>query len=1095
MKYRATYGPKKITLNFERDGTSLPTGEWHQLEETRHAQRWWLLRELVDNGQASLEETSVDVPNEEVVRLSRSDQQLLQLPDVYPFDIRLDASGALHQDNFRYDIGYFVHPDGEELPLERTGAVLHSETQSFLLREDQYAFCEAVSEFHRDQEDDSNALRAHAEIKELALDAGVALDAYLREESVIAPDTIEVDVELDNDAFIMAPRVSGLDSEALQQKFSRFPKPLSSYAVSDASGQQIRVAFNDQQQDALSELKERERVEGDERDALIDHPETILDPDVFDLDLFSERVVELGFYEPTFYPFISPYKSQWVPGFVVETSPEERKQVRFDTEEDLDDFEEALETAKAEGETEITWDDVDVPVSEAERITERARRQFEDPDTPITENEDDGEEDREQVLIIRTNVEDEEYDEWQDAPTIETFEHEYQSPPCLREAFEPREHQRTGIAWMQSLFARQFPGGLLADDMGLGKTFQVLSFVKWHRLNRNPEEKPYLIVAPVALLENWKSEYNKFFEPSPPPADILHGRVLRDYVHGDVEAHWRKGADQLVDEGGMRITTYGSLRNYQLLFGAVEWGAVVLDEAQRIKNPTTQVTSAAKALQADFKLPMTGTPVENSLVDLWSLMDFAVPGLLGSAKEFAQTYQHPLRDKETDIEKLGEKLRNELGVYLKRRLKSQVVDELPEKEVHQKQRTMPETQHERYQLVVEKAQEAKASEEAGGEAVLKALQTMRLVSDHPYLPDRDVSRIDASELISTSAKLQETIEILRSVQERGEKAILYADRKVTQRMLAQVLRERFEIETRVINGDTPAGKTGSASNHTRQQLIDDFEAREGFGALVMSPIAAGLGLNITAANHVIHYARHWNPAKEDQATDRVYRIGQSKDVHVYYPICTVPGESYRSFDQILDDLLERKRALADASLFPSERVEVKRDRVYDSVLGENDDKSRSTASPIDLQTACSLDPFLFEALVALLWKREGFYVHLTPRQSDRGTDVIGFRDGTGTLIQAKRRADAVGPNPVREVYSSKPFYKKHLDATFDNLVIVASAHRYTNGARELARETGVELINREELGRRIEEQEPTLRDIRGLENQRMDDIELTQYRT
>jgi SNF2 family DNA or RNA helicase len=1093
MKYCTSYGREAISISFKQDEEVLLTSEWNQLEETRHAQRWWLIRELIDNEQASVEDTSVEVPNEKIVRLSRSDQQLLQLPDVYPFDIRLDARGALHQDDFRYDIGYFVHPEGKELSLERTGAILHSETQEFLLGENQYAFCTAVSEFHREQgTGDADALRAHPEIKELAQDADVLLDAYLQEESVVAPDTIEVEVELDDEAFVMAPRVSGLDNEALQKKFSRFPKTLSSYSVADGSGRQVRVAFNDQQQEALSELKERERVEGDQRDALIDHPETILDPDVFDLDLFSERVVELGFYEPTFYPFISPYESQWIPGFVVETSPEERKQIRFDTEEELDDFEEALQTAQAEGEKDMSWNDVDVPIPEAERITERARRQFEEPDTPITEDEDEDEEDREQVLIIRTNVEDTEYDEAPDAPSTETFDHAYESPPRLKEPFEPREHQRTGIAWMQSLFARQFTGGLLADDMGLGKTFQVLSFVKWHRLNRNSGEKPYLIVAPVALLENWENEYNKFFEPSPPSADILHGRSLRDYVHGDVEAHWRKGADQLADEGGMYITTYGSLRAYQLLFGAVEWGAVVLDEAQRIKNPTTQVTNAAKALQADFKLPMTGTPVENSLVDLWSLMDFAVPGLLGSAKEFAQTYQHPLRDEDTDIEALGEKLRNELGVYLKRRLKSQVVDELPEKEVHRSRQPMPETQYERYQLVVEQAQEAKASEETGGEAVLKALQKMRLVSDHPYLPDREVSQVDASELISTSAKLQKTIEILRTVQDRGEKAILYADRKVTQRMLAQVLRETFEIETRVINGDTPAGKTGSASKHTRQELIDDFEARKGFGALVMSPIAAGLGLNITAANHVIHYARHWNPAKEDQATDRVYRIGQEKSVHVYYPMCTVPGESYRSFDQILDDLLERKRALAAASLFPSERVEVKPDNLYGSVLGENGSESEASASPIDLETACSLDPFLFEALVALLWKREGFHVHLTPRQNDHGADVIGFQEENGTLIQAKRMTGSVGPSSVREVYTSNPFYEKHLDATFDNLVIVTSAPRYTSGAQEIAHETGVELINREGLGRRIDVHEPTLKDIRGQEQRRLDNLELAR---
>lgn len=1090
MEYTTTYSSLALHLSFAQEDGTLPVDKWSQLEETEHGPRWWLIRELLDNGQAERDDHEVRILHEEVVKLSRSDQQLLRLPDVYPFDIRLDANGTLDQDTFRYEVGFFVHPDGERLPLERTGSILHSDTHEYLLTADQYAFCEAVADFQgKRKSTEENALRKHSEVKELAQKAGVEMDSYLSDETIAAPEKIEVDLDLDGDAFVMAPRVPGVDNETLQQKFERFPKPLSSYSTSNESGEKVRVAFTDQQRDALSSLKEHDRVSGEERDALIDHPETILDPDVFDLDLFSERVVELGFYEPKFYPFISPYESQWIPGFVVESSPEERKQIQFDTEEELDDFEEELNNAKAEGEKDMTWGDVDIPVSEAERITEQARRQFEDPETPITEDgdEDDDEED-DQVLVIRTNLQEEEYSEAPEAPSTEKFDHAYHPPPHLKETYELRPHQKTGTAWMQSLFAEQYTGGLLADDMGLGKTLQVLSFIKWHRANQNASEKPYLIVAPVALLENWENEYRKFFEPSPPPVQILHGQILRDYVHGDVESHWRKGADELSDEGGMHITTYGSLRRYQLLFGAVEWGAVVLDEAQRIKNPTTQVTSAAKALQAEFKLPMTGTPVENSLVDLWSLMDFAIPGLLGSAKEFAKTYQHPLRDADTDIEELGEQLRNKLGVYLKRRHKSQVIDELPEKEVHRRQKPMPGAQHERYQMEVEQAREAKTSGEDGGQAVLKALHAMRLISDHPYLPDRDVSRMEAEELIPKSAKLQQTIEILRSIKDRDQKAILYADRKATQRMLAQVLRETFGTETRVINGDTPAGKTGSKSKQTRQQLIDEFEDPSGFGALVMSPIAAGLGLNITAANHVIHYARHWNPAKEDQATDRVYRIGQPKDVHVYYPMCTIPGEAYQSFDQILDNLLERKRELAEASLFPSERVEVKPDDVYDSVLNKDQGQSATHTSQVDLETACSLDPYLFEALVALLWKNEGYHVRLTPRQSDRGADVAAFQEDAGTLIQVKRQDDPVGPDPVREVFSACAFYEKKFGATFNEKLVVSTTTKYTQGAHELASENGVVLINREDLGRRIEVHEPTIKGVREQEQQRMEKL-------
>lgn len=1085
MIYKTSCCPDFLSLSFEHGGTAFPTEKWDDLSDTEHATRWWLIQELLDNGQATTTGQEVQVPHEEIVSLSRSDQQLLGLPDKYPFDIRLDAHGTFNRDNFRYEVGFFAHPDGEELRIQRTGAVLRSREQEYLLGDDQYTFCKAVAEHQNGEGQDQSALQAHSKIKDLASEAGVVLDSYLQKETAISPEKIEVDVELEEDTFLLAPRVQGADNEKLQQKFERFPKPLSSYLVSSGSDENLRVAFSDRQKDALETLKEYEETTEEERDALVEHPETILDPEVFDLDLFSERVVELGFYEPTFYPFISPYESQWIPGFVVETSPEEREQVRFDTEEELDEFEETLETARAQGDKELTWDDIDVPVSEAERIVEKARDQFDDPETPVTERDDTDDEEN-QVLVIQSNIEAEEYSEAPEAPSTESFEHAYQPPPRLKDQFEPREHQRTGIAWMQSLLADNHAGGLLADDMGLGKTFQVLSFIKWHRHNRNSSEKPYLIVAPVTLLENWEQEYRKFFEPSPPPVEILHGKSLRSRVEGDVEAHWREGADELASEGGMYITTYGSLRLYQLLFGAVNWAVVVLDEAQRIKNPSTQVTSAAKALKADFKLPMTGTPVENSLVDLWCLVDFAIPGLLGSAKEFAEEYQHPLRDEETDVERLGNQLRGELGVYIKRRLKSDVIGELPEKEVHRHRRPMPEAQHERYQIEIDQTREAKASGDGGGQAVLKALHAMRLISDHPYLPDRSLGQVSAQELIPKSAKLKKTVDILRSVQERGEKAILYADRKVTQRMLAKVLRETFGAETRIINGDTPAGKTGSASKGTRQELINRFEDRGGFGALVMSPIAAGLGLNITAANHVIHYARHWNPAREDQATDRVHRIGQPKKVHVYYPMCTIPGEAYRSFDQILDDLLKRKRELADASLFPSEEAEVKPDSLYDSVLDEDDGEGGQSGSPIGMETAESLDPYLFEALIALLWKQEGFRVHLTPEQSDRGADVVALQEGKNALIQVKQKSGTVGMGPVREVYTSAPTYEEHFDVSFDELVVITTAPDYTSGAEDVAQKNDVTLLGHEKLAIRLERHGPSLRSVREQERRRME---------
>jgi hypothetical protein len=364
---------------------------------------------------------------------------------------------------------------------------------------------------------------------------------------------------------------------------------------------------------------------------------------------------------------------------------------------------------------------------------------------------------------------------------------------------------------------------------------------------------------------------------------------------------------------------------------------------------------------------------------------------------------------------------------------------------------------------------------------------MRIISDHPYLADRRIDDVPCERLIPRSAKLQQTVDILHRIRDKEEKAILYADRKATQRMLAKVLREVFGIPTRIINGDTPAGNTGSASRKTRQELINEFEKRDGFGALVMSPIAAGVGLNITAANHVIHYARHWNPAKEDQATDRVYRIGQEKDVHVYYPMCTIPGDDFQSFDLILDDLLRRKRALADASLFPSERVEVEPADLYATTLSSPGDPTVSTEEQaIDFDTAGSLDPYLFEALIGVLWKKRGYDVSLTPKQSDRGADLIAQSDDETILIQVKQQSKNLDATPIREVYSASPYYREYLGADVDQLVVISNARGYTSGARELAESNEVTLLARSQLTGLLDQHPVTLREVRRLDASRIE---------
>lgn len=210
--------------------------------------------------------------------------------------------------------------------------------------------------------------------------------------------------------------------------------------------------------------------------------------------------------------------------------------------------------------------------------------------------------------------------------------------------------------------------------------------------------------------------------------------------------------------------------------------------------------------------------------------------------------------------------------------------------------------------------------------MLVTIMNLREVSEHPYLYDLTLTTHDINELVSTSARLQATIKFLDLIKDKKEKVIIFVERKETQKMLQKLCHERYGIICKIINGDSPSIiKRHSSDMQSRQASINEFQAVDGFNVIIMSPIAAGMGLNVTAANHVIHYSRHWNPAKESQATDRAYRIGQTKDVYVYYPMAVT--SNIKTFDEILDNLLSRKMSLATSTIFPSERIEVRQEEL------------------------------------------------------------------------------------------------------------------------------------------------------------------------
>lgn len=889
----------KANLN----GNTISCAQWQDTDDCIY---YLPLSMLADNGNAIIKEDEIVVPFECIYLLQDFDRMLLDIPLYYNKGARLRGDGTLNESVFRYKLELVTSlPNGNLIPFQRIGNVIECEGSKYLLHEPLYKLFELTDEYNTadsELKDLSYNLRHFAVIKEQANACGCHLDSYLENENVYAPETIKLSVSKDGEDLKVLPSLDIAQNNSFQGTFERSRRMMPVYPVQNEDGERTRIIFDKEQQKQLEPLKQRKcrfHTKEEIRD-VIEHPTEYFDPEQFDLsEFYSDRVIEIGVYKPKFYPFISPYKSQWVAGAQVETPENGTTNIQFEDEEELLEFEELIKEAESQGNDILSYDDALIGLDDAKFLAQMAREQLANPTKPI-ETKRNGRE----VLIIEENAEELGYEQERSNLVDEGHYTLYKNNYLIQD-FQLKPHQQEGIAWLQHLYVNHAGGCLLADDMGLGKTLQVLYFLDWHARNHDGH-KPYLIVAPVTLLENWEAEYQRFFaEPALKVQRLMASDVPRQFNQQVIDA--MQGLSLI-------LTSYETMRNAQLNFCAVDFEVVVLDEAQKIKTPGTLVTNAAKALKCAFKIAMTGTPVENTLLDLWCIMDFCVPGLLGNAKAFAAKYQSPLKNEDTDLIAIGNEIHEALGLHFLRRVKSDVARDLPEKIEIKEEKNMPEVQEQTYQHVV--------SDFVNGVQpnILLTIQDIREVSEHPFLYDSTLHERELPELIDTSARLQVTVAFLERIKKRNEKVIIFSERREIQRLLQRLVWERYGIVAKIVNGDTPAS-TKSVNNLSRQACVDAFKEKQGFNVIIMSPIAAGTGLNVTAANHVIHYSRHWNPAKEGQATDRAYRIGQTKDVYVYYPMAVSPN--FQAFDVTLDDLLARKSHLATSTIYPTEKAEVK----------------------------------------------------------------------------------------------------------------------------------------------------------------------------
>lgn len=415
--------------------------------------------------------------------------------------------------------------------------------------------------------------------------------------------------------------------------------------------------------------------------------------------------------------------------------------------------------------------------------------------------------------------------------------------------------------------------------------------------------------AQTGLLSNWEQEHERHL------AGGGLGTLVRAHGAGLKELRRAPGAEltlaqPVLDEKRLLdadwvLATYESVRDYQHSFGKIPFAAVVFDEVQKIKTPGTQITDAAKALKAEFVLAMTGTPVENRLADLWCIVDTVQPGKLGDLKDFSREYeQSPTPERLGSLKGQLMRCLGPVPPILLRRMKEDRLEGLPDKQENVVPQTMPPIQADAYRQAISEARSS-----TGRGRMLKALQQLRSISLHPCPP----GTMSDDEYIHSSARYAQAFEILDGIAHRGEKALVFLEFLEDQAFLATLMQRRYALKS------LPTIISGEVAGAKRQERVNQFQSGgTGFDVMLLSPRAGGVGLTLTAANHVIHLSRWWNPAVEDQCTDRVYRIGQDKPVFVYYPIALFPDAEDHSFDRRLHALLMEKRALSRDMLCPPE---------------------------------------------------------------------------------------------------------------------------------------------------------------------------------
>ncbi|MDW3048242.1 DEAD/DEAH box helicase [Vibrio sp. Vb1554] len=910
----------------KQDGIVLPPCQWSKFNLTADETPVVidpLFRTSYEYSSPQVTESGILCPDDFIATLTELETQKLCLPPVSHARVKIVAKGLISQPGFQLSYRLMT-PEGRPIMGAKiSGITLKLRGQTELILDPLYSIITKIDQFNSiNISDRDERFVRWGEIKELLPDDSV-VDGQLQDITICRADRVTLDIKehgLFNPLLIKPNPTKDWDIQgqsdveyaipkARQTQFEDQFKTWSTTRSNYAIGSGVYVVLPPRVQKVLNVIKDYQTKDSQERLAFVSNPHKIINerlnqednPEDLEAifvetpDFISQRIDTIGVWSPKLCAYVAKREGDWVPDdderlffpiddLLVNFTIDEMKRLLGEVNKALDD-----EIA------EISFEGQRVPVSlETKNLLIKMLKPFDEPEGPPDAPLD--------VVapIVKDNIEEVEF---------EVIKHEARPKlPRLPKALKTKslyEHQKFGVEWLAEHWESGSIGALLADDMGLGKTMQALAFlasVKELMNNNHYPTKPFLIVAPSGLLKNWRDEASLHIEEDG-LGDVFEafGAQIRD-----IKGYSVMERNSLLSGSGWILTTYETLRDKIKYFLSIDWGITIFDEAQKIKNPVSRMTEMAKSLSSDFTLMLTGTPVENELKDLWCIVDTAQPGLFGSLSQFHNEYAKPAESDPSEAKRLKSLLvEKSTPPLMLRRLKEDHLEGLPQKFIHQVAKPMPELQAAEYENIVRDAPLKRGM--AGG--VLETIQKIRRAS---LIAEEFDGNGITDGVVKRSARLTALIEILDKVHKSGEKALVFCEAIDVQEYLSGYLQHRYQLPSR------PHRINGSVDGYTRKQYVDEFQsgADGEFDVMLLSPKAGGVGLTITAANHVIHLTRWWNPAVEDQSTDRAFRIGQKKDVNVYLPMAIHPKYKDGSFDANLNRLLSKKRSLSYNALMP-----------------------------------------------------------------------------------------------------------------------------------------------------------------------------------